>query len=144
MGLGAQMILWNDGFVDSLVRRGFRVIRFDNRDTGLSSKIQRRVGDPRVLMLRRILGRPIDAPYTLRDMANDAVGLLDHLGIDRAHVAGVSMGGMIAQTLAIHDPERVKSLVSIMSSPGARRHLVSKPRALKALLRKRAADRAAA
>ncbi len=144
MGLGAQMILWNDGFVDSLVKRGFRVIRFDNRDVGLSTKIKRRIGDPRLLMARRILGRPVPAPYSLSDMARDAVGLLDHLGIERAHVAGVSMGGMIAQTMAIEHPTRVRSLTSIMSSPGARRHLLSKPRALKMLLRKRPADRAQA
>ncbi len=144
MGLGAQMILWADDFVESLVKRGFRVIRFDNRDTGLSSKIPVRVGDPRKLMALRVLGRPVPAPYTLRDMAGDAVGLLDHLGIDRAHVVGASMGGMIAQTMAIEHPHRVQSLVSIMSSTGARRHLISKPKALAALLRPRPADRAQA
>jgi pimeloyl-ACP methyl ester carboxylesterase len=144
MGLGAQMILWHDGFVDSLVRRGFRVIRYDNRDTGLSTKIKARVGDPRLLMVKRMMGQPVPAPYTLREMAADAIGLLDHLGIARAHVAGVSMGGMIAQTLAIDHPTRVKSLVSIMSSTGARRHLISKPKALGMLLRKRPADRDAA
>jgi len=145
MGLGAQMILWSDDFVASLVRRGFRVIRFDNRDTGLSSKFAReRVGDPRKLMARRVLGLPVPAPYTLRDMAGDAVGLLDHLGVERAHVVGASMGGMIAQTMAIHHPRRVASLVSIMSSTGSRRHLVSKPRALRALLRPRPNDRSEA
>ncbi len=137
MGLGAQMILWPDDFVASLVRRGFRVVRFDNRDTGLSSKISARPGDPRKLIARRVLGLSVPAPYTLRDMADDAIGLLDHLGIERAHVVGASMGGMIAQTMAIHHPERVQSLVSIMSSTGSRRHLLSKPRALRALLRER-------
>jgi len=141
MGLGAQMILWPDDFVQSLVRRGFRVIRFDNRDTGLSSKIPIRVGDPRKLMARRVLGLPVPAPYTLREMAGDALGLLDHLGVERVHVVGASMGGMIAQTMAIEHPTRVRSLVSIMSSTGARRHLVSKPSALGALLRERPRDR---
>ncbi|MGZ3420997.1 MAG: alpha/beta fold hydrolase [Polyangiales bacterium] len=141
MGLGAQMILWADDFVASLVRRGFRVIRFDNRDTGLSTKISQRVGDPRKLMVRRVLGLPVPAPYTLRDMAEDAIGLLDHLGIERAHVVGASMGGMIAQTMAIHRPDRVRSLVSIMSSTGARRDLISKPKVLGALLRERPVSR---
>lgn len=141
MGLGAQMILWPDDFIASLVRRGFRVIRFDNRDTGLSSKIPVRIGDPRKLMAMRVLGLPVPAPYTLREMAGDAVGLLEHLGIDRAHVVGASMGGMIAQTMAIEHPTRVRSLTSIMSSTGARRHLISKPVALGALLRERPANR---
>jgi pimeloyl-ACP methyl ester carboxylesterase len=144
MGLGAQMILWADGFVDALVRRGFRVIRFDNRDSGLSTKVSTRVGDPRRLMARRLLGMAVPAPYTLRDMAGDAVGLLDHLGIASAHVVGASMGGMIAQTMAIDAPTRVKSLTSIMSSTGARRHMLSKPRAIGALLRPRPNDRAEA
>jgi pimeloyl-ACP methyl ester carboxylesterase len=144
MGLGAQMILWADGFVDALVRRGFRVIRFDNRDSGLSTRTATRVGDPRRLMARRFLGLRVPAPYTLRDMAADSVGLLDHLGVARAHVVGASMGGMIAQTMAIESPARVASLVSIMSSTGARRHLISKPRALQALLRARPNDRAEA
>lgn len=144
MGLGAQMILWPDAFVEVLVRRGFRVITFDNRDCGLSTKVRARIGDPRKLMARRLLGQPITVPYTLSDMADDAIGLLDDLGIERAHVAGVSMGGMIAQTMAIARPERLKSLTSIMSTTGARRHLLTKPRALKALLRERPADRAAA
>jgi pimeloyl-ACP methyl ester carboxylesterase len=141
MGLGAQMILWPDAFVASLVRRGFRVIRFDNRDTGLSTRPHGRVGDVRKLMARRLLGLPVPSPYTLRDMATDTAGLLDHLGIDRAHVVGASMGGMIAQTMAIEHPRRVASLVSIMSSTGARRHMVSKPKALSMLLRKRPANR---
>ncbi len=144
MGLGAQMILWADGFVDALVRRGFQVIRFDNRDIGLSTWVKTRVGDPRKLMARRLLGLSVPAPYTLRDMAADAVGLLDHLGVARAHVVGASMGGMIAQTMAIESPARVASLTSIMSSTGARRHLISKPRALGALLRPRPNDRAEA
>jgi pimeloyl-ACP methyl ester carboxylesterase len=135
MGLGAQMILWPEGLIDRLVARGFRVIRFDNRDAGLSTRMTARVGDPRRMMVRRLLGLPVEAPYLLRDMAADAAGLLDHLGIARAHVVGASMGGMIAQTMAIEHPTRVKSLVSIMSSTGARRHMLSKPRGIKGLLR---------
>lgn len=144
MGLGAQMILWSDGFVDSLVRRGFRVVRFDNRDAGLSTRMSARVGDPRKLMMRRMLGLPVDAPYRLRDMADDAAGLLDHLGIARAHVVGASMGGMIAQSMAIEHPARVKTLVSIMSSTGARRHMLSRPKGIAALLRPAPRDRAQA
>ena len=141
MGLGAQMILWNDQWVSTLVRRGFRVIRFDNRDTGLSTRVRQRVGDPRRLIVRRVLGLPVPAPYSLRDMAGDALGLLEHLGIERAHVVGASMGGMIAQTMAIEHPERVRTLTSIMSSTGARRHMLSKPKALAHLLQKRPANR---
>jgi pimeloyl-ACP methyl ester carboxylesterase len=117
MGLGAQMIAWDDGFVDALVDRGFFVVRFDNRDVGLSSKIEGS-GNLMEAMAKAAAGQPIEAPYTLSDMAADAVGLLDHLGIDRAHVVGASMGGMIAQTIAIEHPARVRSLTSIMSTTG--------------------------
>ncbi|MDI1461148.1 alpha/beta fold hydrolase [Catellatospora sp. KI3] len=112
MGLGSQLIAWPQDFVDDLTGRGYRVIRFDNRDSGLSEKIEPAAGaietDP-----------TINAAYQLTDMAADSVGLLDHLGIDRAHIVGASMGGMIAQTLAIHHPERVRTLCSIMSTTGA-------------------------
>lgn len=144
MGIGAQMLLWNDELVASLVRRGFQVIRFDNRDTGLSGKVPGRGGDLRKLMARRVLGLSIAAPYSLSDMARDAVGLLDHLGLPRAHVAGMSMGGMIAQTMAIEHPRRVSSLTSVMSSTGARRDLLTQPKALGALLRRAPKDRAEA
>lgn len=135
MGLGAQLIHWPDELVGHLVERGFQVIRFDNRDVGLSSKHDGRVEDLRLLIGQRMLGREVAAPYTLVDMADDAAGVLDVLGIPSAHVAGVSMGGMIAQTLALAHPHRVRSLTSIMSSTGARRHLFAKPRAAAMLLR---------
>jgi pimeloyl-ACP methyl ester carboxylesterase len=135
MGLGAQMIHWPDGFCRELSARGFRVLRFDNRDVGLSSKMKGRVQDVRLLMGKRFLGRPFETPYTVLDMADDAAGLLEALAIPAAHVVGVSMGGMIAQTMAITHPQRVKSLTSIMSSTGRRRYLLAKPRAAAVLLR---------
>ncbi len=117
MGLATQMIAWDEGFCGLLVERGFRVIRFDNRDIGRSTKLQS-AGVPRRADL--MLGRRASAPYLLRDMAADTVGLLDHLGVDSAHVVGASMGGMIVQTMAIEHPERVRSMVSIMSNTGSR------------------------
>lgn len=115
MGLGAQMLLWPDGFCEGLAERGFRVIRFDNRDCGRSTILDS-LGRPSI---RAALGGQIPpGMYTLSDMAGDAVGLLDELGIERAHVVGSSLGGMIAQTVAIEHPERVLSLASIMSTTG--------------------------
>ncbi len=120
MGLGAQMILWDDEFCAQLAARGFHVIRFDNRDIGRSSSMAEIVKvDLPALMMQAMAGKPIASPYKLADMANDAAALLDHLGIAAAHVAGASMGGMIAQELAINQPERVLTLTSIMSSTGA-------------------------
>jgi len=117
MGLATQMIAWQDDFCAQLADRGFHVIRFDNRDVGRSSAMR----DIRVPTLRQLALRSKKAAgYTLEDMAGDAVGLLDHLGIERAHVVGASMGGMIAQTIAIEHPDRVLSLCSIMSNTGAR------------------------
>jgi pimeloyl-ACP methyl ester carboxylesterase len=117
MGLATQMIAWHEDFCDELAGRGFHVIRFDNRDVGRSSALR----DLPVPTLRQLATRSKRAAaYTLSDMAADAVGLLDHLGIERAHVAGASMGGMIAQTIAIDHPERMLSLCSIMSNTGAR------------------------
>ncbi len=135
MGLGSQLIHWREDFCDLLADRGFRVIRFDNRDTGLSTHMHG-ASPPSVrqMGLRRILGLPIDAPYQLEDMADDAAALLDHLDIERASVVGASMGGMIAQTLTIRHPERVARLVSIMSHTGNRRFLIGKPAAMRALL----------
>jgi pimeloyl-ACP methyl ester carboxylesterase len=118
MGLAAPMIWWDDEFCEGLAARGFRVIRFDNRDVGRSSRMAGRANLPRAYLLR-------SAPYTIADLADDADGLLDALGIKQAHVAGASMGGMIAQTLAIRRPERVLSLTSIMSTTGNR--LVGRP-----------------
>lgn len=117
MGLATQMIAWDEPFCAMLAGRGFRVIRFDNRDVGHSTQIEAAGLPKRTDML---LGRRRTAPYLLRDMAEDATGLLDHLGVDAAHVVGASMGGMIAQTMAIRRPERVRSLVSIMSTTGSR------------------------
>jgi pimeloyl-ACP methyl ester carboxylesterase len=119
MGLGAQMILWDEPFCESLAGRGYRVIRFDNRDVGLSSWLDH-LGVPNLLavMSARLLGRKIDAPYLVSDMAADAAALVGALGLDAAHVVGASMGGMIAQTMAIEHPGRVLSLTSIMSTSG--------------------------
>ena len=117
MGLGAQMIHWDDDFCRQLAARGFRVIRFDNRDIGQSTKLTggKRLGPVELLKLR-FLKIPVAAPYRLRDMALDVIGLMDALGIKSAHLVGASMGGMIAQEVAITFPERVRSLTSIMST----------------------------
>lgn len=117
MGLGAQMISWDEDICHSLVDRGFFVIRFDNRDVGLSTKVDTDV-DVMAQMLAAFAGEPVHPPYLLRDMAADAVSVLDDLHIEAAHVVGASMGGMIAQTVAIEHPERVLSLTSIMSTTG--------------------------
>ncbi|HWC08074.1 MAG TPA: alpha/beta fold hydrolase, partial [Solirubrobacterales bacterium] len=117
MGLATQMIAWHPDFCGLLAERGFRVIRFDNRDIGRSTKI-RSAGVPSRLDM--LAGRRATAPYLLSDMARDSFGLMDHLGIGSAHVAGASMGGMIAQTMAINNPARVRSLTSIMSTTGRR------------------------
>ncbi len=117
MGLGGQLIHWPDGLAADLVRRGFRVIRFDNRDAGLSSESNRGVRFNMLRdWLRSRLGQIAPSNYTLHDMAHDAIGLLDTLGIGKAHLLGVSMGGMVAQILAGSSPHRVRSLTSIMSS----------------------------
>ncbi len=118
MGLGGPMNWWDPDFCTALARRGFFVIRYDNRDTGRSSRARGRV--TRSMLVRAFAGRRVRAPYSLEDMAADACGLLDHLGLDSAHVVGVSLGGMIAQTMAITEPQRVRSLTSIMSTTGKR------------------------
>src|SRR5712672_2777874 len=119
MGLGAQMIHWDDEFCRQLAARGFRVIRFDNRDIGKSSKMTggKRLGAVELLKLR-FLKIPVKAPYKLLDMAKDTIGLMDTLGIKSADLVGASMGGMIAQEIAISFPQRVRSLTSIMSTTG--------------------------
>jgi pimeloyl-ACP methyl ester carboxylesterase len=138
MGLGCQLILWDEDFCELLAARGFHVIRFDNRDIGLSSKIE---GGPQPNVLAAITGDGSSASYTLEEMAADTAGLLDHLGIGAAHVAGVSMGGMIAQQLAISHPERVLSLVSIMSTTGDRAVGQPLPQAIPALVGPAPSDR---
>ncbi len=122
MGLGAQMILWPEDLCERLAAGGYHVIRFDNRDIGLSDKLDH-LGRPRLLRagLAHTLRLPLRAPYQLADMAQDTVGLLDALGIDRAHVVGLSMGGMIAQLLAAQHPSRVRTLTLMMTSSGNRR-----------------------
>lgn len=119
MGLGCQMIDWREEFCSQLAIRGFWTIRFDNRDVGLSTKLDE-IGTPNIHALMTALseGRPVQSPYSLLDMTNDTVGLLDFLGIESAHVVGLSMGGRIAQLMAIHNPSRLISLTSIMSSTG--------------------------
>jgi pimeloyl-ACP methyl ester carboxylesterase len=122
MGLGMQLVAWHEDFVASLVQRGFRVIRFDNRDIGLSQRFDQ-FGVPNLVLdsLRFVVGMHVASPYTLADMAADGVGVLDALGIAKAHICGASMGGMIAQQMAVRFPERVKSLTLMMTSSGARR-----------------------
>ncbi len=119
MGLGAQLTLWPLPFVEALVERGFHVVRYDNRDVGLSTKIDH-ARPPRIgmLVLQRLLRLRPRVPYTLGDMAADAAGLLDTLGIEKAHIVGASMGGMIAQIFAATYPDRTLSLTSIMSTTG--------------------------
>lgn len=134
MGYGMQLIHWTDEFVDQLVERGFRVVRFDNRDTGLSTRFDG-AAVPNA-MLQMMLGQMnvrLRTPYTLDDMARDAVGLLDALGIEQAHVVGASMGGMIAQLIAGHYPHRTRSLSSIMSTTGHPTLPRGKPAAMRAL-----------
>ena len=135
MGLGMQLIGWPDELVQMLVQRGFRVIRHDNRDVGLSQGFDR-LGVPNVMVeaLRHRLRLRVRAPYLLADMAADALGVLDALGIERAHVCGASMGGMIAQHIAAKHPRRVKSLTLIMTTSGARRLKQAHPRVLRVLL----------
>lgn len=135
MGLGMQLVAWPEELVADLVRRGFRVVRMDNRDVGLSQHLDR-LGLPSVVRaaLRHSLRLPVHAPYSVRDMAEDARAVLDQLGIRRAHVCGASMGGMIAQHLAARHPERVKSLTLVMTTSGARQLPQPRPLVTLALL----------
>lgn len=135
MGLGMQLVAWPSYFVQGLLDAGFRVVRFDNRDVGLSTHMDD-LAPPRMLwsMLQYRLGITPRAAYSLTDMAHDAIGVLDALGIAKAHVVGASMGGMIAQRVAIAAPGRVLSLTSIMSTSGARHLPHPDPRVLRALL----------
>jgi pimeloyl-ACP methyl ester carboxylesterase len=143
MGLAAQMIVWDDQFCALLAARGFWVIRFDNRDIGESTRFPN-ARTPRLaeLMLAQATGLRFRTPYTLRDMAADTVGLLDALGVRRAHVVGASMGGAIAQEIAIAYPERVRSLTAIMASSGDPKLPGPQPKALARLAKKVPLDRA--
>ncbi|WP_285712141.1 alpha/beta fold hydrolase [Erythrobacter oryzae] len=134
MGLGAQMTLWPDELVAALAAEGFRVIRYDNRDIGLSQKFEgHRAPSLPVQVLRKKIGFPAKVPYTLKDMADDGIGLLSALGIEKAHVVGASMGGMIVQLMAIHHAERLMSMTSIMSTTGSGRLPQAEPAAIGAL-----------
>ncbi len=135
MGLGSQMVRWPPAFLGELAARGYRVIRFDNRDVGGSTHLEA-AGSPDLpsLLGAAARGEAPPVPYTLEDMAGDAAGLLDALGIGSAHVLGVSMGGAIAQVLAIRHPTRVRSLVSVMSTTGAPDLPPPTPEAMAALL----------
>lgn len=141
MGLGGPMTWWDPELCRTLAARGFFVVRFDNRDTGRSTKVPGRV--TRAMLVRAFAGRRVRAPYSLVDLADDAFGLLDHLGLASAHVAGVSMGGMVVQTMAVERPERVRSLTSIMSTTGRRTVGWQSPRLLPMLLANRSDGREA-
>jgi pimeloyl-ACP methyl ester carboxylesterase len=135
MGLGGQATAWDIALVQGFVDRGFYVIRYDNRDVGLSTKIDTPDLDLAGTVMRALAGDVVDVPYTLTDMAADAVALLDHLGIESAHLVGISMGGMIVQTVAIEHPGRVRTLTSIMSTTGNRAYGHPKPEAAAMLMR---------
>jgi len=130
MGLGGPMGWWSLDFCHKLVGRGFFVIRYDNRDVGHSTRVHTDRPVVRRQLVSTYLGKRRHAPYSIFDLASDAVGLLDHLGVERSHVVGVSMGGMVAQTVAIEHPERVSSLTSIMASTGRRNVGWAHPRLL--------------
>ena len=141
MGLGMQLIAWPPELVRGLVEAGYRVVRFDNRDAGLSQHFDA-LGTPSVLWasLKYRLGWRIKPPYSLQDMAADALGVLDALQIERAHIVGASMGGMIAQRLALLAPQRVLSLTSLMSSSGARGLPGPRPEVARAMLKRPASN----
>ena len=134
-GYTSQLISWRQGYIDQLAAQGLFVVQFDNRDVGLSTKLDGRHVSPAAVFEARFAGRELPpVPYTLSDMAADGIGLLDHLGVDRAHVVGNSMGGMIVQTMAIEHPGRVASVTSIMSSTGDPEVGQAMPEAREALL----------
>ena len=142
MGLGAQLIAWDEEFCEKLAAYGYWVIRFDNRDVGLSTRFDE-AGAPDVLAMiqAQMQGEAIDSPYRLKDLADDAVGLMDAIGVQSAHVVGVSMGGMIVQEMAIHHAQRIRTMTSIMSSSGNPVQLQPKPEAIGVLMKPPAADR---
>ncbi|MBA3462409.1 MAG: alpha/beta hydrolase [Deltaproteobacteria bacterium] len=132
MGIGAQRVFWDDQMCEQLVEAGFRVARFDHRDIGESSRLDAPVPHPGRMLALRMLGVTAKPPYTLSDMASDVAQLIRTIGFGKSHIVGASMGGMIGQHLALEHPELVRSLTSIMSTPGGRRYL-PRPFALKAL-----------
>ncbi|MGH9132739.1 MAG: alpha/beta fold hydrolase [Ilumatobacteraceae bacterium] len=142
MGFAVQLIHWDVAFCEMLAGAGYRVVRFDNRDSGLSTHLDGQTTDPMAVMAAMMNGDPApEVPYLLSDMASDAIGLLDHLGVDRAHLVGASMGGMIVQTMAIEHPDRVASMVSVMSMPGDPEVGQPAPEAMAVLLRTPPSDR---
>ncbi|MEO8363174.1 MAG: alpha/beta hydrolase [Ilumatobacteraceae bacterium] len=142
MGFGAQMVTWEPDLCNLLAASGLFVIRFDNRDCGLSTHLEGVEVNVDEVIRAALLQEPLPpVPYTLSDMAADAVGLLDHLGIERAHILGASMGGMIAQVFAIEHPQRTLSLISVMSVTGEPEYGQSTPEALEALLTPPPTDR---
>jgi pimeloyl-ACP methyl ester carboxylesterase len=136
MGFAAQLIFWPDPLCEGLAAKGFRVVRFDNRDIGKSTHLAGETApDPRALFAEVMAGKRPNVPYSLDDMADDTVGLMDALGVSHAHIVGASMGGMIAQLVAINHPSRTKSLVSIMSTTGRRDLPSGNPETLSVLFR---------
>jgi pimeloyl-ACP methyl ester carboxylesterase len=134
MGFSAQMTMWPEALCTGLADRGYQVIRFDNRDIGLSDKLDH-LGEVNVMeaFMKAASGQPVTAPYTLDDFATDSVGVLDALGVGKAHIVGASMGGMIAQLVAVNHPHKARSLTSIMSTTGRRDLPPSKPEAMAVL-----------
>ncbi|QLQ09965.1 MAG: alpha/beta fold hydrolase [Nocardioidaceae bacterium] len=133
MGLSGPMIWWDDELCEMLARAGFYVIRYDNRDIGRSTRFKQAQVN-RADLVKAFAGRPVKTPYRMSDLAKDGFGLLDHLRVERAHILGISMGGMIAQTMAIADSERVRSLTSVMSTVGRRTVGWVDPKLMSALL----------
>ena len=134
-GYTTQLISWPQGYIDQIVAQGVFVVQFDNRDVGLSTKLDGQTVSPGAVLKASLAGDPLPpVPYTLSDMAADGIGLLDHLGIERAHIVGNSMGGMIVQTMAIEHPARIASVISVMSSTGDPRVGAPTPEAREALL----------
>jgi pimeloyl-ACP methyl ester carboxylesterase len=141
MGFAAQMTMWQQALCEQLAAKGFRVIRFDNRDIGLSTHLSHLpVPNPAELMAKRMTGEKVEVPYQLDDMAADAAALLTALGIKSAHIVGASMGGMIAQLVAINHPDVTRSLLSIMSTTGRHDLPPAKPEAMAALITPPASD----
>ena len=134
-GYTTQLISWPQGYIDQIAAQGLFVVQFDNRDVGLSTKLDGQTVSPGAVLKAVLAGEPLPpVPYTLSDMAADGIGLLDHLGVERAHIVGNSMGGMIVQTMAIEHPTRIASVISVMSSTGDPRVGAPTPEARDALL----------